>query len=141
MTRFLLPLERAVDAVLDAVEGAAAGETWVPRAPSARIVDVATALMGDRKVPIELVGIRPGEKVHEVLVSAEEAWRTSENGDYLVIEPVLPELRVGRGADPALNGPYSSADAPMTLDDTRALLARHELVLEVDGLERASIGH
>jgi len=67
MTRFLLPLERAVEAVLDALEGAAAGENWVPRAPSARIVDVAAALIGDREVPTRIIGIRPGEKVHEAL--------------------------------------------------------------------------
>ena len=128
MTRFLLPLERAVDAVLDAIEGAAAGEIWVPKVPSARIVDVATALMAGRDVPIAVVGIRPGEKVHEVLVSSEEGWRTFERGDYLVIEPVLPELRAGRNAGPALDGDYSSADSLMTLDQTRELLDRHGLM-------------
>jgi len=139
MTRFLLPLERAVDAVLDAIEGAAAGETWVPKVPSARIVDVATALMGDVDVPMDIVGIRPGEKVHEVLVSSEEAWRTFERGDYLVIEPVLPELRAGRNAGPAVGGEYSSADALMSFAETRELLERHGLVVGAEDRGRVPL--
>ena len=133
MTRFLLPLERAVDAVIDAIAMAAAGETWVPRVPSARVVDVAAALIGERDIATTFVGIRPGEKVHEMLVSAEEAGRSRVEGDYVVIEPMLPELRHGSAA--AANATatvaeataYSSSDDLLTLDETRALLVRHGL--------------
>jgi UDP-glucose 4-epimerase len=127
MTRFLLPLERAVEAVLDALEGAAAGENWVPRAPSARIVDVAAALIGGREVPTRIIGIRPGEKVHEALVSAEEGLRTVDRGDYLVIRSILPELRGGTDAGPWLGRAYTSADQPLDGAATQAILARYGL--------------
>jgi UDP-glucose 4-epimerase len=92
MTRFLLPLERAVDTINAAIRNAAPGETFVPIVPAARITDVAKALIGDRPVKMIVTGIRPGEKVHEILVSDEEAWRTYRRGDYYAIKPMLPEL-------------------------------------------------
>jgi FlaA1/EpsC-like NDP-sugar epimerase len=130
MTRFLLPLERAVDTVLDAIAEARAGETWVPRVPSARIVDVAAAMIGDRPIETTVTGIRPGEKVHEILVSSEEAGRVRAHGDYFVIEPMLPELRGGEtlGGGPA--GGYSSADELLSLEGARELLGRHGILDE-----------
>ena len=73
MTRFLLPLERAVDTILAALEGADPGETYVPKVPASRMVDVARALIGDRPVEIVLTGIRPGEKLHESLITEDES--------------------------------------------------------------------
>ncbi len=127
MTRFLLPLECAVDTIVAAVEHAAAGEIFVPRVPSARILDVAHVLIGDRNIPLTFTGIRPGEKVHELLVSSEEGVRTFVRGDYLAIQPLLPELsRECPGL--ALGGEYSSHDAPMSLEETRQMLTRHGLL-------------
>src|SRR5208283_3305 len=57
MTRFLLPLERAVDTILAAIESADPGETFVPKVPAARIVDVAKALIGDRSIKLVVTGI------------------------------------------------------------------------------------
>src|SRR3989337_1041972 len=76
MTRFLLTLDHAVDTIFAAVAEAQPGEIYVPRAPSSRIVDVATALIGGRHIEMVLTGIRPGEKIHEIMVSEEEANRT-----------------------------------------------------------------
>ena len=90
MTRFLLPLEQAVETVFAAVKMANPGETFIPKVPSARIKDVAKALIGNRKIDITFTGIRPGEKVHEILISDEEAWHTYERDDYYVIQPMLP---------------------------------------------------
>ena len=73
MTRFLLSLDVAVDTVFAALRLARAGETLVPRAPAATVINVATALVGDRGVPIRITGIRPGEKMDEIMVSDEEA--------------------------------------------------------------------
>src|SRR2546428_11272551 len=72
MTRFLLTLDQAVDTIFAAVRGAQPGETYVPKVPSARMVDVAKVLMGGTEVPVTYTGIRLGEKVHEILVSEEE---------------------------------------------------------------------
>src|SRR5690606_29732521 len=66
MTRFLLSLDDACDTIFGALDGAAPGETYIPRSPSARITDIARALIGDRPVAVEVTGIRPGEKLHEI---------------------------------------------------------------------------
>jgi FlaA1/EpsC-like NDP-sugar epimerase len=111
MTRFLLSLDQAVDTVFEALRGGSQGETYVPRLPAVRIAELARALIGDRDVAIEHVGVRPGEKVHEVLVSEEEAPRAVARGDHLAIAPLLPELRVPEsGGEPFGEREYSSAD-------------------------------
>lgn len=122
MTRFLLSLDRAVDTVFEAVKSEGRGLTFVPRVAAAKIVDVADVLMGDKKLPIEFTGIRPGEKVHEIMVSEEECFRTVESGDYYVILPVLPELRDGETAENALANEYSSKDNNIAGEDLRRLL-------------------
>jgi FlaA1/EpsC-like NDP-sugar epimerase len=123
MTRFLLTLDRAVDTVFEAVRSNGRGETLVPKVASARITDVAEALMGETKLPIEFTGIRPGEKVHEIMVSEEERFRTMERGDYYVILPVLPELRDESKHAAALESEYSSKDGNLTGEALRILLS------------------
>jgi UDP-glucose 4-epimerase len=122
MTRFLLSLDRAVDTVFAAVSIGERGETFVPKVPAANITDIAKALMGNKQLPITYTGIRPGEKVHEIMVSEEECFRTVERGDYYVIRPVLPELRGDDGLHPALPGEYSSKDNNLSVDELRHLL-------------------
>jgi UDP-glucose 4-epimerase len=114
MTRFLLSLDKAVDTVFETLRSKGRGETYVPRAASAKIVDVATALMGNKKLPIIFTGIRPGEKIHEIMVSEEECFRTVSRGDYYVILPVLPELRGEGDYEGTLATEYSSRDNNMS---------------------------
>ncbi|MBP9664967.1 MAG: polysaccharide biosynthesis protein [Pyrinomonadaceae bacterium] len=123
MTRFLLSLDRAVDTVFEAVKSDGRGETFVPKVGSAKITEVAAVLMGDKQLPFVYTGIRPGEKVHEIMVSEEECFRTVERGDYYVILPVLPELRNGEDQTPALQSEYSSKDDNLTGEPLAALLA------------------
>lgn len=123
MTRFLLSLDRAVDTVFEAVAKGKPGQTFVPKVPAANIVDLAKAIMGDTELPIKFTGIRPGEKVHEIMVSEEECYRTIEQGDYYVILPVLPELRDGAEFKQALTSEYSSKDDNISIDRLRELLA------------------
>jgi len=130
MTRFLLSLEQAVDTVFAAVKEGAPGETYIPRVPSARVTDVATALIGDRKIETAVTGIRPGEKVHEILVSEEEGHRTFERGDYYVIRPMLPELRSSDDGASALGREYSSSEDVMNCDQVAELLRRHKLMVD-----------
>jgi UDP-glucose 4-epimerase len=127
MTRFLLGLDQAVDTVLGACADARRGETFVPRAPSATVVDIARALIGEREIPIEVTGTRPGEKHHEILVSEEECRRTSERDGRYVIAPMLPELENGPASTPVLRREYCSADGALGLRETAELLARHGL--------------
>ncbi|MFM7763689.1 MAG: polysaccharide biosynthesis protein [Acidimicrobiaceae bacterium] len=92
MTRFLLTLDQAVDTVFEAMQFAEAGETYIPKIKAARIVDVISALVGKKKIEIKETGVRPGEKLHEVLVSQEESLRTISRGDYFAIKSILPEV-------------------------------------------------
>ncbi len=129
MTRFLLSLDEAVDTVFAALRDAQRGETYVPRVPTARMVDVARAMIGDREIELEYMGIRPGEKTHEVLVSEEEAPRTYDRGEYLAIQPILPELRPAEVAGEPYQGlEYSSADDLVGPDGVRELLERHGML-------------
>jgi len=132
MTRFLLSLDRAVDTILAAIEDARAGEIYVPRVPAARIVDLATALIEDRKVEIIITGIRPGEKVHEILVSHEEAWHSYPRGDYYAIKSMLPELWQEETGTVPLTQEYSSGDSVLTMEATRELIQLHNLNIDAE---------
>ncbi len=85
MTRFWITLDQSVDLVLSALERMHGGEIFVPKVPSMNIVDLAEALAPDCRH--QIVGIRPGEKLHEVLVSSDDARRTIELDDFYVILP------------------------------------------------------
>lgn len=130
MTRFLLSIDRAVDTVFAALRQARRGETWVPRVASATVENIARALIGERDVETKVIGIRPGEKVHEILVSEEECHRVVARGEYYAILPMLPELAAVTGEPNALDGEYGSGDHVVDLPETEALLRRHRLMLE-----------
>jgi len=130
MTRFLLSLQEAVDTVFAAISEALPGETYVPRAPASRIVDVAAALIGDRPIETVVTGIRPGEKIHEIMVSAEEANRTVERGKWYAILPMLPEVCGDRAGSGCLKKEYSSNDTVLDLEGTRQLLKARRLMPE-----------
>ena len=121
MTRFLLSLDQAVDTVFAALRHGRRGETFVPLVESARITDVAETLIGDRDIDMVVTGIRPGEKVHEIMVSEEERYRTIKRGDYFVIQPMLMRL------DPILverpmASEYSSEQVTLDQEGIRRLL-------------------
>ncbi len=130
MTRFLLSLEQAVDTVFAAVGGANRGETYIPRVPSARITDIATLLIEGRRIETVVTGIRPGEKVHEILISEEECHRVVDLGQYYAILPILPEVRGGATFQAALTGEYSSEDCVMERTVLEELLNRNHLMIE-----------
>jgi UDP-glucose 4-epimerase len=129
MTRFLLSLDQAADTVFTALRDAHAGETYVPRAPSATVENIARALIGGKSIQTKAIGIRPGEKMHEIMVSEEEAHHCVSRGEYFAILPMLPELRRDAPAEPnALSGEFSSADTVLDAKATAELLRRHGLV-------------
>ncbi len=130
MTRFLLSLEDAVKLIFDAIEFANQGEILVPRAPSSLVTNIAKALIGSRDIPIIITGIRPGEKVHEIMVSEEEVYRTIERGKYYSILPMLPEVSGDVDFIPARTKEYSSAENIMTMEETERLLKEQRLMLE-----------
>ena len=131
MTRFLLSLEQAVDTVVVALEEAYRGETYVPNAPSATVENLARALIGKRKMATKTTGVRPGEKMHEIMISEEEVHHCVRRGNYYAIRPMLPELREGVPDEPnALEKEFSSADNVLDLKGTIELLRSHRLLPE-----------
>jgi UDP-N-acetylglucosamine 4,6-dehydratase len=88
MTRFWVALEKGVRFVIDCIERMCGGEIFVPKMPSMRMVDLAEAIApGVRQ---KIIGIRPGEKLHETLVTEEETRHAKEIDNYLVVEPEFP---------------------------------------------------
>lgn len=85
MTRFWITLQQGVDFVISCMHGMQGGEIFVPKIPSMKIVDVARCLAPD--LPHEVVGIRPGEKLHEVMITEDDARSTFDLEDRYVIEP------------------------------------------------------
>ncbi|GAB4511467.1 MAG: polysaccharide biosynthesis protein [Anaerolineae bacterium] len=123
MTRFLLELDRAVDTVFAAIRGAKPGDTYVPKVPAHTVVDLAEALIDGRDIDVQIVGIRPGEKIHELMISEVESYRTTERDGYYIIRPLLPELLDEPVTQPAINGEYSSADTNLSVEDLKGILA------------------
>lgn len=87
MTRFWLTLEQGVDFVLKCLERMVGGELFVPKIPSMRLVDLANAICPECE--LRNVGIRPGEKLHEILISKDDARSTLEYDDYYIIKPAF----------------------------------------------------
>jgi UDP-glucose 4-epimerase len=128
MTRFLLSLDRAVDTVFAALKTALPGEIYVPNVASATVINIAKALIGTRKIKIKTVGIRPGEKMHEVMVSDEEANHCVKRGEFYAIKSMLPEIAGASKERNALTGEFSSAHGILDYPQTVALLERHHLM-------------
>jgi len=87
MTRFWITLEQGVNFVLDCLERMVGGELFVPKIPSMNIMDLAKAIAPECKT--EIVGIRPGEKLHEVMIPRDDARNTLEFDSYFIIQPVF----------------------------------------------------
>lgn len=135
MTRFLLSIDQAVDTIFAVISEGKAGEIYVPIADSATVENIAKALIGSRKIETEIIGIRPGEKMHEILVSEEECHHVIKSGDYYVILPMLPELRnVNREEPSPLDNEFSSADNILDLEGTIELMAKHDLIVPTAAL-------
>ena len=98
MTRFLITLQQGVNFVLSSMSLMRGGEIFVPKIPSMKITDVATAI--GPKAKHKIVGIRPGEKLHEVLITEEDAWTTWDLTDRFVIEPSYAHWEAKRPAIP-----------------------------------------
>jgi len=126
MTRFWITLPQAVQFVIDSFDHMAGGEIYVPRIPSTTITDLAEAIAPGAE--IDIIGIRPGEKVHEEMISANDAHRTFCLDDRYIITPLISEWDTSKlpsGARPVADGfAYRSDTNDWFLDihEIRALL-------------------
>ena len=132
MTRFTITLQQGVDFVVRCLGQMHGGEIFVPKLPSYRILDVVKAIAPD--AAIEVVGIRPGEKIHEVMVPADEAWHTLEFDDSFVIQPTHAwwhrgDLLLKAGGRPCPDGfSYTSGrnDRWLSIEELQALVEAYE---------------
>ena len=124
MTRFWFTLDRAVALAFNAAILGVGGEVFVSRIPSSTMGDLAAVLVGDRDIEIKVVGTRPGEKVHELLISDNEAHRTTEIMDGWAILPQLPlpAIEAAYGEYEGTAGAYSSRDSLMSQGELESLL-------------------
>lgn len=113
---------QAVDTVIAALTICERGHNLIPRVPAALLADIARALIGDRSISQKLIGLRPGEKFHELLVSDEEADRCIERVDYFVVRSQLPEIVSADKHVAALTGELNSDQFVMTYEQTKELL-------------------
>jgi UDP-N-acetylglucosamine 4,6-dehydratase len=126
MTRFWITLPQAVDLVLTALEQMEGGEVFVPKIPSMRVVDLARAIAPD--APHERIGIRPGEKLHEILITADEARHAVDVGRMFVVLPEHPwwdgkgSNLEGRPVPDGFSYTSDSNDVWLTVADLQALL-------------------
>ncbi|MEX2601269.1 MAG: UDP-N-acetylglucosamine 4,6-dehydratase (inverting) [Balneolaceae bacterium] len=131
MTRFTITLEDGVDMVLHALETAWGGELFVPKIPSYRITDVATAVGPDCRQ--EVIGLRPGEKIHEEMITSSDSFYTYDLGKYYVILPSqhrwdLNEFISHFNAEKVPEGfRYNSGDNSewVSVEELRALIRKH----------------
>ena len=131
MTRFNISLDGGVDMVMHAMENAWGGELFVPKIPSYRIMDVAEAIGPNCEK--EVVGIRPGEKIHEEMITASDSYNTWDLGKYYVILPQKPRFALEEfvqsfSANKVPEGfNYNSGenDEWETVDSLRALIREH----------------
>jgi len=132
MTRFWITIDQGVRFVLDNLERMSGGEIFVPKLPSMKIVDLARALAPD--CDIETIGIRAGEKLHEVMVPQDDGRTTLDLGEYFVIEPAFHHwsrenyLEIHGGEPVVEDFEYSSAtnDKWLTADSLREMLNANE---------------
>ena len=128
MTRFWITIDQGVKFVVDNIARMSGGEIFVPKLPSMKIVDLARALLPDCE--IETIGIRAGEKLHEVMVPQDDSRTTLDLGDFFVIEPAFHQwsrenyLEIHGGTPVAEKFEYSSAtnDEWLTAASLRKML-------------------
>lgn len=131
MTRFNIGLQEGVDMVLWSLEHARGGEILVPKIPSYRITDVATAIGPECEQRV--VGIRPGEKVHEEMITTSDSQNTVDLGGYYSILPVSPGTSVaeycrlmgGTPVDPGFCYSSGTNNRFLSVDELRALVGRY----------------
>lgn len=127
MTRFWITLDQAVDLVLFALDHAVGGEVFIPKIPSMRVTELAEAIAPG--VPREVTGIRPGEKLHEILLTGDESRHSVETEDVYVVVPEHPwwtnEPRWLEGKPLDDDFTYSSATNTdwLSVEDLRELVA------------------
>ena len=96
MTRFIMTLEESVDLIVSALLGAKSGELWLPELKSMKIIDLAEIFSEQYSKPIKIVGIRPGEKLHEDLISYSESMRVRVKNSIYIMQSSLKNINLNK---------------------------------------------
>ena len=126
MTRYVMTLDESVDLINSCLVHGKSGETWVPKLPSMRIIDLAEIFSEKYEKLIKIVGMRPGEKLHESLVNETESFRAAESHGYITIMPAYCQ-------------PVNSSFFTLNSDDSGSLMSKAELknhLIKLDILEK-----
>ncbi len=134
MTRFLMTLDQSVDLVHHAMTKATGGEIFVRKAPACTVIDLARVMakkyaVPEHDSPINVVGIRPGEKIHEVLVNEYELQRATEDATFFTIHP---EYRLPKGVVPRPAGEEYTSQNTTRLDAYESISALLDAVDDVE---------
>ena len=129
MTRFWITLQQSVDFVLARLEDMIGGELFVPRIPSMRITDLAKAI--NPEAEFEIVGIRPGEKLHEIMISVDDARNTEDMGEYYIVKPQLDfwaerEREVGASVSSEFEYTSEKNDHWISVEDMSEIIDVHK---------------
>ena len=131
MTRFMMSLTQSIDLVLFALTNGSNGDMYVRKAPACTIENLAEAMIDlfQYNKGVEIIGTRPGEKIHETLISTEESYRTKDCGDYIRIIPEVPSMDYkpyfykGEDNNQLPETGYTSANAKqLSVDEIKTLL-------------------
>lgn len=130
MTRFWITLEQGVNFVIECIKKMQGGEVFIPKIPSVRIMDLAKVI--DPKAKIKIIGIRPGEKINEILLTPEEARHSKEFDKYFVIEPEHPFWKKADIGGEPLPSEFryasDSNDWYLTPKELKKMLKRHDFI-------------
>lgn len=125
MTRFLFNVEQAIDVIVSSIKYGNPGEICVPSLNSAKMTDVIKVLAGDKNIEVKNIGIRPGEKIHEIMISEEEARNCRKENGYFFIAPLIPELRKVKYF---YFDEYSSKDHLINLEELKTLFIKEGFI-------------
>ncbi len=117
MTRYLMTLDDSIDLIIETVKNAKSGEIWLPKLKSMTILDLAEIFSERYGKPIQIIGMRPGEKVHEDLISEPESVRVDDIGTHFVLQPAHSKIAINS----KMFG-YNSGDDVMSKDELKAYL-------------------
>lgn len=125
MTRFVMTLDESIDLILTAATKGTSGETWIPKLRAMRVRDLAEIFSRRFEKPVSNIGMRPGEKLHEMLISETESFRMRRDGDFYVLGSSLAPPVVGA--------------EPFSYGSDQDLLAEDALEKYLDGLGLLSV--
>lgn len=127
MTRFLMTLDQSVDLILDTIEKGRSGEIWIPRLPSMNIMDLANIFAKKYNKRVEMIPIRPGEKIAETLVGVSESLRTRKDNDHYIISPAHYDV-----SSSCSYFEYTSADDVLSIDALESYLDKDLGIIDRD---------